>query len=71
MISGKRKILVTTSTTAPATTTKSDSHVSNADDSYVYAEKPLGKTGARNWGHIKDVIVIVRSVVQCAFGSKC
>ena len=46
---------------------ESDSDGSNADDSYVDDEEPSGNTGARNCGHNKDVIVIVRSFVQYAF----
>lgn len=48
---------------------ESDSDGSNADDSYVDDEEPSGNTRARNRGHNKDVIVIVRSFVQCAFES--
>ena len=48
---------------------ESDSVGSNADHSYVDDEQPSGNTGARNRGHNTDVIVIVRSFVQCAFES--
>ena len=48
---------------------ESDSDGSNTDDGYVDDEELLGNSGVRNCGHNTEVIVIVRSFVQCAFES--